>query len=283
MKEFHPDTWLTEEDGLANRLRAARVSAGLAAKQLAAVTGMQPAKISRLETGRRVPTEQDIRAWAQATGLGDDATGELMDLLRDYRSRRGDYETALRYGQTGAQLEYNRLFKATRHFRVFATTQVPGFLQVPDYARQILTEMRGLHDAPDDVESAVEIRRRRGEHLGAAGKRFEIILAEPVLRWLLCDPGTMRAQIGRLHGLIGMRGVRFGIIPMGVRLSTTPQHGFGVYDDALVIVETFALDETYTGGVPEKYVRVMDLLWAQAAEGPAAAEILTAAMAALPA
>lgn len=282
MKDFHPDTWLTEEDGLANRLRAARVAAGMAAKELATITGIQPAKISRLETGRRVPTEQDIRMWAQATRLGDEATGELIDLLGDYHSRRGDYETAMRYGQSGIQLEYNRLFSTTGHFRIFATTTVPGFLQVPDYARQILTEMRSLHGAPDDVASAVEVRRKRSECLGASDKHFEIILAEPVLRWLLCDPGAMRAQLGRLYGLIGMRGVRFGIIPMGVRLSTIPQHGFGVYDDALVVIETFAKDEMYAGKVPAKYIRIMDLLWAQAVEGPGAAELLMAAMAVLP-
>ncbi|WP_433730925.1 Scr1 family TA system antitoxin-like transcriptional regulator [Actinoplanes sp. CA-051413] len=280
--DFVSDGWLTAEDGLARKLREAREAARLSGNELAAATGIQPARVSRLQSGKRVPTVEEIRAWAAATALSEAETNHLLGMLDEYHSQRIDYETRNKYGLTGAQLEYNKLFEDTKHFRTFATAQVPGYLQVADYARQILTEMQSLNKAPDDVERAVSVRLKRAEHLNNVNKKFEIILAESSLRILLCAPDVMRAQIGSLYTLIGRPNVRFGIIPQGVRLTTTPQNAFGVYDEDLVVVETFAVDEKYRGKVPEKYIQVMDLLWENAIEGDGARDILSDAMADLP-
>lgn len=280
--EFIRDDWLAADDGLAQALREARRATGLNIVQFAEASGLQPALISRLETGKRRPNEDHIRTWALSSNLDESATSRLLGMLEEYRSRRADYDEKLRYGQAGGQLEYNKLFADTKHFRTFATSQVPGYLQVPQYAKQLITEMRGLHDAPDDVEEAVRVRLNRGGYLNDQSKQFEILLAEPVLRWLLCDANAMRAQIGRLYGLFGMPNVRFGIIPLSARLTTTPQHAFGIYDDSLVVVETFTGDEKYRGKEPEKYIKVMDLLWAEAARDDAARRLLDRALAELP-
>lgn len=282
-KEFVRDDWLAAEDGLAKALKEARMATGMNARQFAEATGFQQAFISRIENGKRQPNDDHITTWAQAAGLDEAGSARLHGMLEEYHSRRAEYEHRMKYGQAGGQLEYNKLFADTRHFRTFAITQMPGYLQVPQYARQIITEMRSLHGAPDDVEETVQVRLRRGNTLNDQSKKFEILLAEPVLRWMLCDANAMRAQIGRLYALIGMPNVRFGIIPLGVRLTTTPQHAFGIYDDALVVVETFTGDEKYRGKEPEKYIRVMNLLWSEAAEGDAARLILDRALADLPA
>ena len=105
---------------------------------------------------------------------------------------------------------------------------IPGPLQIPDYARRVLTEMISLHDLEiDDVDAAVQERMARAQMLYDPSKRWEFLLAEPVLRWLLPSPAVMRAQLDRLQGVIGLDRIRLGIVPMGVELATTPQNSVG--------------------------------------------------------
>ncbi|MCO1595506.1 DUF5753 domain-containing protein [Micromonospora sp. RHAY321] len=82
---------------------------------------------------------------------------------------------------------------------------VPGLLQTPDYARRILTEMVELHNLDiADVDAAVSTRMQRQHLLYDAGKRFEFLLAEPVLRWLLASPDVMAGQLDRLQTVVGV-------------------------------------------------------------------------------
>ncbi|MEN3612574.1 Scr1 family TA system antitoxin-like transcriptional regulator [Plantactinospora sp. ZYX-F-223] len=81
-------------------------------------------------------------------------------------------------------------------------------------------------------------RMQRQAYLYDTTKQFEFLLAEPVLRWLLCPPDVMRGQLDRLQTIVGLPNIRFGIVPMGVPLTTAPQHAVQLYDD-LAIVDTF--------------------------------------------
>jgi hypothetical protein len=50
---------------------------------------------------------------------------------------------------------------ASSLIRHFETVFVPGPLQVPEYARYVLTAMKSLYEAIDDVDAAVDERMRR--------------------------------------------------------------------------------------------------------------------------
>jgi hypothetical protein len=52
----------------------------------------------------------------------------------------------------------------------------------------------------------------------------------------------MRGQLDRLLALIGMNHVEFGVIPLGTRMPVAPMHGFVMFDEDLVIVETFGAE-----------------------------------------
>src|SRR6266704_656331 len=59
--------WLNQPGGLAERLQRMRKAAGLTGDQLAARLGWKSrSKIPKLENGRQMPTEDEIRAWADA-------------------------------------------------------------------------------------------------------------------------------------------------------------------------------------------------------------------------
>jgi hypothetical protein len=95
----------------------------------------------------------------------------------------------MRRGQVAVQDNYNQLVAESQVNRHFETVYVPGLLQTPDYARRILTEMVELRDLNmSDVDAAVASRMQRQQLLYDTSKRFEFLLAEPVLRWLLCPP-----------------------------------------------------------------------------------------------
>jgi transcriptional regulator with XRE-family HTH domain len=275
--------WLVRPDGLADRLRALRVQAGLQAKDLAEAVGWYASKVSRIETGQQMPSPDDIRTWARACGADADTTESLLKILEEARAERTAWKRRMRRGQEAVQLDYNRLTAESTVIRYFETAWVPGFLQTVPYARAVFLEMVSLHDLDvKDIDAAVATRMQRQQLLYDPNKRFELLIAEPVLRWLLVPADVMRGQLDRLQTIIGAPNVRFGIIPMGVPLTTTPQHAFQMYDD-LVIVEGFLGEQVHRGEDAAKYTQIMDRLWENAVTGDQARELLIAAARALPA
>lgn len=273
---------LTQPDGLATRLRAMRAQAGLSGKDLADANGWAQSKVSRIETGQQLPSEGDLRAWAVACRTPA-AADELLAMRDEAQVWRATFRSRMRRGQAEVQQSYNALVDGANLIRHFETAYVPGLLQVPGYARRVLAEMIGLHSLDiDDVDEAVRLRMVRQQMLYDPAKQFEFLLAEPVLRWLLVPPPVMRSQLDRLQTVIGLERVRFGILPMGVQLATTPQNSFQVYagSDAgtVAVAETFLGEDFSDGDQAAAYGRALDLMWAEAAEGDdARALILRAA------
>ena len=57
---------------LGKRLRELRRQADLSGRELAEALRWPPSKVSKLENGRQSPTDDDIRAWAEATSTTRD-------------------------------------------------------------------------------------------------------------------------------------------------------------------------------------------------------------------
>lgn len=275
------EDWLSQPGGLANRLHDVRTHARLTGKDLATRNNWQPSKVSRIENGRQVPSPADIDAWVRACGAGPEAAQELLRLLDEVKTQHRDWRRRMRRGQAPVQASYNDLVQGSRMIRNFQTACVPGLLQTAAYARRVLDEMVTLHDLDvEDVDGAVAARMQRQQFLYDTSKQFEFLLAEPVLRWVLCSPDVMHGQLDRLQTVIGMPNVRFGVLPMGVQLTTTPQNSFEVYDD-LAIVETFTGETVHRDGQAARYAAVLDRLWADAVTGDDARRLIIRAADAL--
>lgn len=83
----------------------------------------------------------------------------------------------------------------------------------------------------------------------------------------------MREQLDRLQTVIGLPRIRFGIVPMGIKLATMPQNSFQIYvgdDGPVVAVETFTTETFVRGDEAEAYVRAIDRLWEEAVTGDGA-------------
>jgi hypothetical protein len=188
----------------------------------------------------------------------------------------GDWRRRMHLGQAEIQTDYNALTEQSTTIRYFETVYVPGYLQTPAYSRRVLKEMVELHDLViDDVDDAVAQRTRRQQALYEPGTTFEFLLAEPVLYWRLCPADVMRGQFVRLQTVAGLSNVRFGILPMNpaAPLRITPQNSFQLYDDTAV-VDSFVGEIVYRDARAMMYAGILDRMWAEAATGEAALELI---------
>lgn len=265
--------WLTQPGGIVERLIALRSNAGLRAKDLAERLSWQQSKVSKLENGKQLPSPDDVRQWAEACGAPNEAD-DLVDLLSEVRSVTLSWRRRVARGDASAQATHADLVNQSKVVRNFETVFVPGLLQVPDYARALLRAAYELHDIEaDDIDEAVAVRLQSQQALYQPDKRFQFLVAEPVLRWLVVPSDVMRTQLDRLLMAIGIPHVALGILPVGQHLDTAPQHAFVLYDD-VAVVETFAGETTHGEEESALYARVMDRLWAQAVTGDDARRLI---------
>lgn len=281
MTDFRAEDWLTRPNGLAQRLREAREAAGMLAQDVGAALRWDPAKVSKTENGKRTPTAADIRAWAEVTSLDDSRRDEMLAMLDTVKALRSSFRERMRYGRSALQGEYDRLYRDTTRFRIFQTAWVPGILQVPDYARQIFTDLDQLRDTPRDVEPAVSTRMERQRYLSDRARQFEIVVQEAALRTLLVDPAVMRIQLDRLISVTTLPNVTFGILPELKRIHTAPQASFVIYDE-MAVMETFVGETRYFGEEAALLGRIMDRLVTETVQGAEARERIRAVIDALP-
>jgi transcriptional regulator with XRE-family HTH domain len=259
-------------------LRQLRDDAGLTGRELAERLGWQPSKISRVENGRQTISTDEVAAWASAAGATPDTIAELVDQLREARREYASWRTQLALGTRPKQDAIREAEERTTLLRGLETAYVPGLLQTPDYARHLLTTLTAADGTPDDVTAAVQARVRRQEILYSTGRDLRFLVGEAVLRYAVCPPAVMKAQLDRLLLVSELDAVQLRIVPFGVRLPRPMPHGYWIYDEEMVSVETLTAglvirdaDEIAT------YSLLFDQLWNVAVTGEALRSLLTAA------
>ena len=260
---------------LGNRLRELRQQARLSGRQLAEALSWPPSKVSKLENGRQTPSDDDIRSWTRATN-GEDEENALLASLHTLEVQHAEWQRILRTGVSPRQNELAELDQKTRFFRAFEATVIPGLLQTAEYARARFAEGIRVLKLPNDIDDAVQGRIRRQEILYRPDKRFHFVLTEAALRMRLCPPEIMLGQLDRLISFSALSNVRLGIIGFETRYATSPWHGFWLYDNDRVLVETYSA--ALNLAQPQEialYRGVFDELAAVASYGRVARAIIT--------
>lgn len=228
-------------DALGKRLRELRQLAGLTGTRLAESLSWPQSKISKLETARQTPSDDDIRAWTRATG-SESHTDELLTALHTLEAQHAEWQRVLRPGLQAHQSKLSELDAKTRLFRVFEATVVPGLLQTAEYATARLAQGVILFNASNDINEAVQARMKRQECLYRPDKRFHFVMPEAALRLRLCGSKVMLAQLDRLISLSTLPNVRLGIVSSDTQYVVGPWHGFWLRDNDRVLVETFSAE-----------------------------------------
>ncbi|MFE4373907.1 helix-turn-helix domain-containing protein [Streptomyces sp. NPDC056835] len=226
---------------LGKRLRELRVAAGLSGRQLAESLSWPPSKVSKLENGRQTPTDDDLRGWTAATS-SEGETEALLASLHTLEVQHAEWQRILRTGLKPHQQELISWDQKTRLFRAFEATVIPGLLQTPEYARARFAEGIRRLKLPNDINEAIAGRVQRQEILYRPDKRFHFVLTEAALRFRLCAPDIMLGQLDRLISLSQLLNVRLGVIGFETQYATSPWHGFWLYDNERVLVETLSAE-----------------------------------------
>jgi transcriptional regulator with XRE-family HTH domain len=278
----NPSSVKQAREALGARLRELRQHAGINGKQLAESLGWRATKISKIELGRQTPTAEDITAWTSAT-RAEHTRDDLLASLHNLELQYAEWRRVLRTGTRARQQAGIDLEARSKLIRVFECMYVPGLLQTAEYARHCLAEVIKLNGTVDDVHDGVETRMRRQEILYQPGRRLHFVMTEAVLHYQLCPIDVLAGQLDRLLTLASLRTVRVGIIPFLAPLVVAPRHGFWIFDDTLVQVETFAAELNLVQ--PQEialYARAFQQLAAAAVYGADARRLVTRAAERLP-
>jgi transcriptional regulator with XRE-family HTH domain len=230
---FEPADLGQRKDELAIALREARNRAGLTGERLAARCGISQSKISKIETGRVLPSATDVERIASVLGVTEERQRELVALARLANTEFQTVRASLQRGLHQKQRELAALEAEAHHIRFFLPLMITGLLQTPEYAHASLANFPGNHG------QAVAKRLDRQAILYNGNKRFTFVLTEAAVRWQLCDPLVMAVQMGRLASLSELPNIRLGIIPLNTHVPDGPLNTFTIYDERLATAETF--------------------------------------------
>jgi transcriptional regulator with XRE-family HTH domain len=279
----------TPNNPLGDRLKAARGS--MLGKDLAATAGWGAPKVSKIESGRQLPTIEDLTTWAGIVGAGSSVLDQWISMLEQIKADQHRFAIDMAAGQAAIQQQYEALIAKTMLFRFYEKTFVPRFLQTPAYTRTILIWGHKIYKPEIDLESAaaqhdidatLALRQASTQYLFDTERRFEMIFDEAVLRTWRGDHETMRAQLFRIQSAIGLPNVRIGILPLDRIIDIFNVNSFEIYDDMVTVETTLGDESKVRTEEVDTYRAQMDRLWPVAVEGDEAFQLIESARAAIP-
>jgi hypothetical protein len=251
--------------------------------------GWGQSKVSKIETGRQLATEEDIRHWCHAVGAPAATLEELLALREhatvEFATWRDEYRAP---GGAGVrQADIGVLEARATRIGEFQPAFIPGLLHTAQYARELLVTWvanseGGLGIGEADVDRLVAARMQRQQLLYQPGKQVQLVVLEAALYSRVCTPATLAGQLDRLIAVTSLPSVEFGIVPFSAALPVFPICSFMIFDAELVTAETFTGEQQVNE--PDQialYDRFFSLLRARAVRGADAVALIHRALAVL--
>lgn len=183
---------------LGAQLRTLRIASGLAGREAAQLLNWSTSKISRLETGHRSASPEDIRRLLTLYAVPDQDKSPLLELARQTRQpgwSRSAFDS----------LQYSRFLgmeSAAARTRCFAQGSIPGLLQTEAYARAMLQALPppwATLIGAEEIERRVKARLHRQRRIVRAdGPELHFILDEAVLHRQVGGAAVLREQLQHL-------------------------------------------------------------------------------------
>ena len=276
-----PDDHKTERTKLAGALRALREATGHSGVAFAQRLGWQQSRLSKLETGRQFPAEDDILQWAAAA---DADPAPLLDQLSRAKAEHATWAEQYRRagGAAAKQASIGGRYESASHVAKFQPAMIPSQLQTAEYASELLRSPSGPRAwgaSEDELEALVAARMARQQILYRPGKRIQVVILEAALHIRLVSPRAMAGQLDRMLALDGLASLDLGIIPAATVVPVYPMSGFVIFDNDLVVVETIGGEDSISDpDEVSRYVEWFQLLHGAAVRGREAARLIRAAM-----
>ncbi len=263
---------------LAERLRAVRRGAGLTGTALADKVGWGQPKVSKIENGHRLPSQDDILQWAAACNTAPD---ELLTLLE--RTQYGWYTayTAAMVEDAGGgaafQASIGAVERAATVVAAFQPNIIHGLLQTSDYAQQLMHLPGGPAEngaSETEIDHLVAARIRRQALLYEPGHRITLLVGEAALHNRIANPATMREQALHLARLATTTTTHatIGIVCADRPAPMVYLHGWDQLDNIVIIETTDGALSIADPTEVARYERYLQLLLDSAITGEEAAE-----------
>ncbi|MCD0452532.1 helix-turn-helix domain-containing protein [Actinocorallia sp. API 0066] len=249
---------------LASELRKLRAPTGLNTEQAAATLGWQKSKLNRFETGATTPTVSDVSRILGIYGGIDHAFRlALLELTRQVRQRGWWVPFGEILGGSYADLE-----DAANRILALQKEGIPGLLQTPDYAQELISQ-----GSPDPKKTDLRLQARLTRQailLKEKAPHLDVILTEEVLRRPIGGHTVMRRQLERLLTDAERPNIDIRVIPIErAHYRTFGEGGMVIFEfDSPIELDTVYV-ETVPGGhyiEDVEQVRRCRLVYSQAAD-----------------
>ncbi len=245
---------------------------------MAQATGQHYTRVSKLEHGVQVPTDDDIRNWCAVCG-SEDQVPDLIATARSVASAYLEFRRQTRAGMKRMMLSLVPLYERTSWFRIYEHNVIPGLFQTAEYSAAMLAFWINFLGIPNDLEEAVATRMERQRFVYHGSKRFVVVIEEQALRTWFGTAETQAGQLDRLLAVLPLPNVSLGIVPMMIERAAIGSIGYWIFDDSLVRLETpTASIEVTRPREVALYARMFEQLKQDAVHGPAARELITKAL-----
>jgi transcriptional regulator with XRE-family HTH domain len=193
---------------LGARLREKREAAGLKLVAAASLIKRRPSTLSRWETGDRLPHLADLFYALEVYGVRGAERDALMRVAQEAHEQQESPDVV-----STAVADYDWLVRSAYRLEYFWDTALPGLLQTPDYAREVLKTWDPAAGR-ERIERTLAARMARQQRL-AGEDALEVcaVLGEGALRAVVGGPEAMRAQLRHLLDCAALPTVELRVVP----------------------------------------------------------------------
>ncbi|MEE1838390.1 helix-turn-helix domain-containing protein [Streptomyces sp. NPDC088190] len=203
---------------LSAQLKELHEQSGKTLAEVGAIIEVNQGSLSRIMNGDRGTTPVLVKAMLDCYGVTDPSVREdILDLVRADQAQRkkwwGKYSSVINTTQYGGYLE---LEQSATSLSSYEPQLIPGLLQTPEYARQVITAMRVDLDAKQ-VQALVDVRMNRQDILAREeAPKLWAVIDEAAFRRIESKPAVLKQQLEHLLDVEPRPNITLQLLPFEI-------------------------------------------------------------------
>jgi transcriptional regulator with XRE-family HTH domain len=219
-------------DDLGALIRTHRKWAQLTGAEAARRAGFTQSKLSKIENGILLPSQDDVRRLAAELGMEHDATARALELIARLQDDQAARRIVLRRGALTEHAALLAKFGDAGCVVAADPAVVPDWLRTRDY---LLAAAGPLSER--NTKAATTLLRKRQRLMAAPGFRFEFFVFESALRNHVGSARVMSDQMLDLAAATERYpNVVLRVVPLQAEITPALLHGFEVHEDNQVVL-----------------------------------------------
>ncbi|MET9779294.1 helix-turn-helix transcriptional regulator [Streptomyces sp. NPDC006367] len=200
---------------LAARLKELQDDSGKTLAEVGAIIEVNQGSLSRIMNGDRGTTPVLVKALLDCYGVTDPGVREdILDLVRADQAQKQKwwrkYSAVINTTQYGGYLE---LEQSATTLRSYEPQLIPGLLQTPEYARQVITAMRVDLDVKQ-IQDLVDVRMKRQSLLVREdAPKLWAVIDEAAIRRVESNPAVLKQQLEHLLDVEPCTNITLQLLP----------------------------------------------------------------------